>query len=109
MKHICSSCMESVATHESGFCVDCYEAMSAPIPESFELDDTIASLAADTPFEVTLTSTIHANPGNLLFTKGERFNVYPPILRFDQTVYEVADGYAKGFMLNVEDCCKTNA
>lgn len=64
-------------------------------------------LADAKSFTVKLISDIRTLDKEILFKKDEEFNVYPAIMRFNEKVYEVADGYAKGFMLNVADCQPT--
>lgn len=64
-------------------------------------------LADDKPFPIKLTTEIRLLDGEVIFNRNEEFNVYPAILRHGERMYEVADGYAKGFMLHVADCKPT--
>lgn len=64
-------------------------------------------LADGSIFTVKLIGDIRTMDKELLFQAGDEFNVFPAIIRFNDKVYEIADGYAKGFMLNVKDCRPT--
>ena len=108
MEKTCTACLESEVNHDSGFCSDCFEAMTAPLPDlSHEEWQELQFLSESRPFPVKLNGALRTENQDMLFEAGEEFMVYPAILRFDDKVYEVADGYAKGFMLNVADCTPT--
>lgn len=82
--------------------------MSQATIEKLQADWAEVELLADAkPFAVRLTSDIRILDGEVIFKRNEEFNVYPAILRHGEKMYEVADGYAKGFMLNVADCHPT--
>lgn len=82
--------------------------MSQTIMEQIPVAWTEIELLADSQaFTVKLTSDIRTLDGEVIFEAKEEFNVYPAIIRHGEKMYEVADGYAKGFMLNVADCQPT--
>lgn len=80
------------------------QALLERIPETWEEVELLADFKA---FTVKLTSDIRTLDGEVIFKAPEQFNVYPAIIRHGEKMYEVADGYAKGFMLNVADCQPT--
>lgn len=67
-------------------------------------DEDFMNDSTESTFSVQLTTDIFVQGNELILENGETFEVYPSILRFNESVYEVASGFAKGFMLHVDDC-----